>query len=983
MNLGTVSVHIGDLDRAQVCYQSALSLLSGRGDKLQEARCYHNLGALCFRLGNTKQAVAHFNTAFHLFRAGKDGRAAMSCLHCLKAAHIRLADAFQASQMIHLMQQVFPEDEVRFLVSELMQTLETARQKGDKAAEAAAHIELSDAQIDVDMVAATAHAQKALLVRRALHDKDGEAEAYVRLGRIKLLQCENLHALEAFKKAGVALGEVWREGSRSRVEVGADVALGLGTAYLWLERYEEAVHVLTRCLHLNDELDDKEGAYDASNLLAMAYERLGNMPKALDSLRRGLGGEFASEKGKENCIASAASLISTLFQLAKHEDALRAVTLYASKLRVYEEQKDQRAQANCYWSLGCAYSSIDQLQQAADHFTKCHQLRLLSGEAEGLSVSLLRKGCANLACGNTRAAAEDLDRYLSMLAEMIDRNQGHRSEEHSVENECDASIALAKAYTRLGDITQATDVLNRALSSASTADTPAAEARVVVAFGELYAGLWITKRAIDHYERALNLFVDLGDRGQEALCVLQLGWLNFLRGDSATSIKCLEEASSLSRKSGSGSVVAQCLMTIADIHFEQGSYAQTQAHYDEACNKCREQLDPIGEARGLCGLSRVNIVLGNTQLALEQQEEALKIRQSLGDSKATSESLCLLAEVHVQMGDLRQAQSMCQQARQLSAENSEVLDCGRAELLHARIMALAGDVKGALEHMQKARDIFAETSLLAGTKIFLDPHALGQALSELGLLFSKAGQGERAIDCLTQAEKICFASDDMVGLAKHQSSLALLLAKHATGSESSEMAQDKLRQALDASKKHGNNAGMAECTLAFGQIACIHNKQTVGVPKIKFAIDILREAEDQPGIARSLCLLAENAGVTPMGVVQLQEALDIYRRCLHKLGESETLEQMAELHADLDDPAASCQCWLDCLALKRAIGDIKVSFVPLPKCFAFPADTSALKMLTRDPWYDAGRENLSGGLDGGARPAGRLKARARVRSRTE
>ena len=57
---------------------------------------------------------------------------------------------------------------------------------------------------------------------------------------------------------------IWREGSRSRVEVGADVALGLGTAYLWLERYEEAVHVLTRCLHLNDELDDKEGAYDAS-----------------------------------------------------------------------------------------------------------------------------------------------------------------------------------------------------------------------------------------------------------------------------------------------------------------------------------------------------------------------------------------------------------------------------------------------------------------------------------------------------------------------------------------------------------------------------------------------------------------------------------------------------------------------------------------------------------------------------------------------
>ena len=76
----------------------------------------------------------------------------MTCLHCLKAAHMRLGDSFQASQMIHLMQQVFPEEEVGFLVSELRQTLEAARQRGDKVAEAAAHIELADAQMDTDMV---------------------------------------------------------------------------------------------------------------------------------------------------------------------------------------------------------------------------------------------------------------------------------------------------------------------------------------------------------------------------------------------------------------------------------------------------------------------------------------------------------------------------------------------------------------------------------------------------------------------------------------------------------------------------------------------------------------------------------------------------------------------------------------------------------------------------------------------------------------
>jgi tetratricopeptide (TPR) repeat protein len=388
-------------------------------------------------------------------------------LQCLKAAHIRLGDAFQASQMIHIMQEIFPEEEVRFLVGELLQPLEAARQRGDKIAEAAAHIELCDAQLDVDMVAATAHAQKALLIRRSLDDKDGQAECFVRLGNIKLLQGETEHALEAFKKAGVALGEVWREGSRARVEIGAEIALGLGSSYLWLERFDEAVHVLNRSLQLHDELGDNDGVYECSNLLAMAYQRLGNTTKATEALIKGVGGEQVAESDKPDRVVGTATLVSTLFQVAKHEDALRAVALYENKLQLHIEQKDQRAQANSYWSLGCAYASIDQLQQAAENFTKCHQLRLLSGENEGLAVALLRKGCANLACGDTPAAAEDLDRYLSMMEQVTERNHGQRLPEHSIEDECDAAIALSKAYTRLGDVTQASDVLKRAMSSAS------------------------------------------------------------------------------------------------------------------------------------------------------------------------------------------------------------------------------------------------------------------------------------------------------------------------------------------------------------------------------------------------------------------------------------------------------------------------------------------------------------------------------------
>ena len=963
MNIGTVSMHLKDYDRAKVCYDSALSLLAGRGDKVQEARCYHNLGALMQAKSETKQAIGYFETALQLFRAAKDGRAAMNCLQCLKASHMRLGDAFQASQMIHLMQQLFPEEEVRFLVKELEGTLYQARQNGDKAAEGAAHIELADAQMDVDMVAATAHAQKALLVRKALHDQDGQAEAYVRLGNIKLMQGENQHALEAFKKAGVTLGEVWREGSRARVEIGADISLGLGSSYLWLERYEEAVHVLNRCIHLHDELGDKHGAYECCNLIAMAYYRLGNTPKATEFLRRGVGGELVTESDKPDRVAGTASLVSTLFRVAKHEDALRAVAMYENNLVVQLEQKDQAATANSYWSLGCAYASIDQLQSAAENFTKCHNLRLLSGGREGLAVALLRKGCANLACGDTRAAAEDLDTYLSMVQEVTERNQGERPAEFPIEDECDAAIALGQAYARLGDIAQAADVLKRGMSAAVNSDRPTCEGRIVVAFGEIYAGLWITKRALDHYERALNIFVDVGDRDSEAQSILQLGRLNFYRGDTVTAIKCLEESLALAKKAGSGTTVAQCLINIADIHFVQGSYEQAKAHLEEACKKCREQLDPMGEARGLCGLSRVNLVLGDTKLALEQVEEGLKIRQSLGDRKTTADCLCLLGQVYIKMGSLGQAQHVCQQARQLSAENSETLDNARAELLLARIMALSGDLNGALEQMQKARDVFAETTLLAGTKIFLDPHALGEALSELGMLFSQASQGERALDCLQQAEKIAYASDDMVGLSNHQCKLALLMAKHSPASSGADgqRALEKLRLSLEACKKLGVNAGVAEATLVHGQIAGLQNNQAVALQKIKVSIDLFRDMGDKGNVARALCLAAKNGGVTAQGVVQLQEALEIYRAMQDSLGESDALQQTAELESALGQNDRAAKNWIDCLAVKRAIGDIKVSSAPplRPLCPAARAASCCwllpccrLRWLARPPLGD-------------------------------
>jgi hypothetical protein len=152
---------------------------------------------------------------------------------------------------------------------------------------------------------------------------------------------------------------------------------------------------------------------------------------------------------------------------------------------------------------------------------------------------------------------------------------------------------------------------------------------------------------------------------------------------------------------------------------------------------------------------------------------------------------------------------------------NEVILRSRTEQILGEISIAAGDFDGAVQQLLAARDLFAQTALLGGTKIFLDPHALADCIARLGSAYALTGQRERAFDCLGQAEKICLAAEDVQGLAKHQCHLASLYVNgYSTAVREEtvrpsradvEAATVKLRESLEARKKHGNRYGVAEC----------------------------------------------------------------------------------------------------------------------------------------------------------------------------
>eukprot|EP00960_Hanusia_phi_P061759 764932-Hanusia_phi.AAC.8 len=359
LNMGTVFLYKNEFEKAKEAFETAMRYLNEFSDKRMEARCRKNIGILHFRNHETKEAINYFSLALTGFRESGDKHAALECLQSLKVAYIRLGDAFQAVQTVHAMQEIFPVGEVHDMAGDLAAELHAARVKKDKIAEARALVQLADAQKELDVSMTLNNLKTAYEIFTGLNDREGQARCISMLAAIKLTQGEIEAALQSYKQAGSVLGDVWREGSMRRVELGADVTAGLGTCYMLQERYEEASQLLARALQLYGELEDDGGSFDVCNQLAMCYARLGDTMRCVEYLRRGIGGDLVGEKATPGKVASAVGIIASLFKVRltryisrlssltcdlkvwRHEDALKIIALYEGNLATFKNQNDK------------------------------------------------------------------------------------------------------------------------------------------------------------------------------------------------------------------------------------------------------------------------------------------------------------------------------------------------------------------------------------------------------------------------------------------------------------------------------------------------------------------------------------------------------------------------------------------------------------------------------------------------------------------
>jgi class 3 adenylate cyclase/tetratricopeptide (TPR) repeat protein len=195
--------------------------------------------------------------------------------------------------------------------------LELARERGDQARQAEAALKLGGALRGVARYdEAAAHLEEALLLYRALRDRDGETRTMAEIGRLAVTRykmAEGAERIEAFlaeadfggaAPPSAALGELWavfatllanqtqpdNEGALAAAGRAADIARALGDEYLLagaeqrrglalfhMSRLEEARSALQRAILLAEAANSPEALMHALNNLACTDRALGDL----------------------------------------------------------------------------------------------------------------------------------------------------------------------------------------------------------------------------------------------------------------------------------------------------------------------------------------------------------------------------------------------------------------------------------------------------------------------------------------------------------------------------------------------------------------------------------------------------------------------------------------------------------------------------------------------------------------------------------
>ncbi|MCM0591096.1 MAG: tetratricopeptide repeat protein [Gloeotrichia echinulata DEX184] len=308
-------------------------------------------------------------------------------------------------------------------------------------------------------------------------------------------------------------------------------------------------------------------------------------------------------------------------------------------------------------SLGNAYNSLGEYQQAIDYHQQSLEIFRDIGDRNGEGLSLMNLGLAYFFQGQYPQAIDLFQQSLEIAREIGDRN----TEGKSLAN-------LGLAYLSLGQYPQAIDLFQQSLEIAREIGDRNTEGNSLSSLGSAYLSLGEYQQAIDYHQQSLEIAREIGDRNSQGKSLMNLGLAYFFQGQYPQAIDLFQQSLEIAREIGDRNSEGKSLANLGLAYFSQGQYPQAIELLQQGLEIASEIGDRNGVGKSLANLGTVYLKQGQYQQAIEFYQQSLEIFREIGDRNGVGASLIGLGIAYRSLGEYQRAIELLQQGLEIAGK---------------------------------------------------------------------------------------------------------------------------------------------------------------------------------------------------------------------------------------------------------------------------------------------------------------------------
>ena len=610
------------LRQAIAKYEEALKLFRAVGDRSGEASTLRNIGTVYDDLGEEQKAQEYYATALSVMLGGQVvvTTSPIKITQGVSQPQPENRTATAAKKLSDEAYQLYQEGTVEALkqaIAKLQEALKLFRAVGDHRGEDGILNNIGSVYLALgEQQKALEYYNQSLPLRRALGDRRGEAITLTSIGSVYSALGEKQKALEYYSQSlplSRAVGD--RRGE-------AITLTNIGGVYADLGEKQKALEYYSQSLPMIRALGERRGEAITLSSIGSVYSELGEQQKALEYYNQSL--PLSRALGDRSIEARTLTGIGIVYSALGEKQ--KALEYYSQSLPLRRGVADRAGEATTLTSIGRVYSELGEKQKALEYYNQSLPLYRVLGDQSGEARALTHIGIVYSELGEQQKALEYYSQSLPLF-----RALGDQPWEASTLN------GIGLVYFKLGENQKALEYYSQSLPMIRAVGDRTLEATTLTNIGAVYSELGEKQKALEYYSQSLPMIRATGDRKAEASTLINIGGFYSGLGEKQKALEYYSQSLLLLRTVGDRGREAGTLNNIGNVYSELGEQQKALDYLGQSLPMIRATGDRRGEAFTLSSIASAKRDQGNLTEALTNIEASLKIIESLRTKIASPE----------------------------------------------------------------------------------------------------------------------------------------------------------------------------------------------------------------------------------------------------------------------------------------------------------------------------------------------------------